>query len=237
MTEPQLANDYNSFAGEYATHNESSPYNAYYERPAVLDLLGDVAGRRVLDAGCGSGATALALRERGAEIAGIDLSEGLLQIARGKLGPEVSLQQADLSQPLPFSCGRFDLVLASLVLHYLDDWTVPLREFRRILVPGGLAVVSTGHPFADFQFSGSDNYLATEPFEDRWNVSGRETTMRMRFWRRPLSAMTEAFTAAGFRIETIAEPKPLAEARELFPADYQTLMKRPAFIFFALRAS
>jgi ubiquinone/menaquinone biosynthesis C-methylase UbiE len=49
------ANDYDSFAEEYSAGNEVSLFNAYYERPATLALAGDVAGRRILDAGCGSG--------------------------------------------------------------------------------------------------------------------------------------------------------------------------------------
>lgn len=49
------ANDYDGFAEAYAAENENSLVNAYYERPAMLALAGDVAGRRILDAGCGSG--------------------------------------------------------------------------------------------------------------------------------------------------------------------------------------
>lgn len=48
-------NDYDSFAEAYSAENENNLVNAYYERPAMLALAGDVAGRRILDAGCGSG--------------------------------------------------------------------------------------------------------------------------------------------------------------------------------------
>jgi hypothetical protein len=50
-----VANDYDSFAEAYSAENEASLLNAYYERPAMLALAGDVAGRRILDADCGSG--------------------------------------------------------------------------------------------------------------------------------------------------------------------------------------
>lgn len=53
--EPPRGNDYDSFAEAYSAENETSLVNAYYERPAMLALTGDVAGRRILDAGCGSG--------------------------------------------------------------------------------------------------------------------------------------------------------------------------------------
>jgi ubiquinone/menaquinone biosynthesis C-methylase UbiE len=229
------ANDYDSFAQDYANANESNVYNALYERPAVLSMLGDVSGCRVLDAGCGAGAHAAALIERGATVEGLDLSAGLLAIARRRLGPDVSLRQADLSQPLPCADNRFDAVLASLVLHYLEDWVPTLREFHRVLVRSGRIVVSTGHPFMDFQSAGSGNYLATEQWEDHWSQPDGGTKT-MRFWRRPLSAMIEAFQQAGFRIDAVREPEPLAEARERFPTEYQRIMTRPSFLFFAATA-
>jgi hypothetical protein len=46
-------NDYDSFAEAYTAESDAGIQNAYYERPAILALAGDVAGRRILDAGCG----------------------------------------------------------------------------------------------------------------------------------------------------------------------------------------
>lgn len=64
--------DYDDFAEAYARQNETGLFNAYYEKPAMLGLAGDVRGRRILDAGCGSGPTMATLREAGAEVAGFD---------------------------------------------------------------------------------------------------------------------------------------------------------------------
>jgi ubiquinone/menaquinone biosynthesis C-methylase UbiE len=60
--DPLRINDYDSFAEAYSVDNEVNLFNAYYERPATL--AGDVAGRRILDAGCGSGPLFAALRDR-----------------------------------------------------------------------------------------------------------------------------------------------------------------------------
>ena len=49
-----VTNDYDSFAEAYAAETESNLINGYYTRPAILDLAGDVAGRRILDVGCGA---------------------------------------------------------------------------------------------------------------------------------------------------------------------------------------
>ena len=63
--DPPRANDYDGIAEAYSAENEANLVNAYYERPAMLALAGDVAGRRILDAGCGAGPLFAALRDRG----------------------------------------------------------------------------------------------------------------------------------------------------------------------------
>jgi ubiquinone/menaquinone biosynthesis C-methylase UbiE len=120
------ANHYDSFAESYSTDNESNLLNGYYERPAMINLAGDVNSHRVLDAGCGSGPLSTALRAKGAIVTGFDSSSAMVELARQRLGENAALLVADLSQPLPFADGAFDDVVASLVLHYLQDWTAPL---------------------------------------------------------------------------------------------------------------
>ncbi|MGW2223105.1 class I SAM-dependent methyltransferase, partial [Nonomuraea sp. NPDC001684] len=127
------SNAYDAIAEGYPAENETSLANAYYERPAMLELAGDVTGRRILDAGCGSGPLFAELRDRGAVVTGVDASAGMLEMARRRLGPEADLRVADLAGPLPFPDDAFDDVIASLVLHYLEDWGPALAELRRVL--------------------------------------------------------------------------------------------------------
>lgn len=223
-------NDYDRFARVYSDDAEHNAFNALYERPESLRLMGDVAGLRVLDAGCGSGAHAAELLARGAIVTGIDKSSGMLALARDRFGAAVTLYEADLGAPLRFADGAFDRVLAALVLHYIEDWTLPLREFRRVLARGGKLIVSTHHPFCDHILAGGHDYFGTFQLDDRWEKGGE--IMEMRYWRRPLQAMTAALSAAGFTIDTITEPLPLPEARERFPADYKLLSTQPQFLFF-----
>jgi SAM-dependent methyltransferase len=72
--DPAGLNDYDRFAEAYTAEAETGLINAYYNRPAILVLAGDVAGRRILDAGCGSGPLMAALRDRGASVTGFDKS-------------------------------------------------------------------------------------------------------------------------------------------------------------------
>jgi SAM-dependent methyltransferase len=230
----QRHNDYDAFALSYTRDNESNATNAYYERPASLALLGDVDGERVLDAGCGAGSHAADLIRRGASVTGLDKSAGLLAIARERLGAGPALHQADLADPLPFAPASFDAVLAALVMHYLQDWGPTLAEFRRVLVPGGRLVISTHHPFMDHSLAAGPDYFATYDFTEEWTKGGQK--MLMRFWHRPLHAMTDAFRAAGFTLDVIAEPRPDPAAESLFPAVYADLRTNPRFLFFKLAA-
>ncbi|GAA2635603.1 MULTISPECIES: class I SAM-dependent DNA methyltransferase [Streptomyces] len=230
---PVLANDYDSFAEAYSAENENSLVNAYYERPAMLALAGDVAGRQVLDAGCGSGPLSAALRDRGAVVTGIDASAGMLALARRRLGNDVALRAVDLNGPLPFDDDAFDDVVASLVLHYLEDWGPTLAELRRVIRPGGRLIASVDHPFVAYTIKDPrPDYFATTSYTFDWTFSGQSAPMR--FWRKPLHAMTEAFTTAGFRLSVISEPQPDPAARELFPDDFHALSAKPCFLFFIL---
>ena len=237
--ERAAATDYDDFAEAYSAENERNLFNAYYERPAMLALAGDVAGRRVLDAGCGSGPLFAALRDRGAVVSGFDKSAGMLELARRRLGPDADLRVADLGSPLPFPGGAFDDVIASLVLHYLEDWTAPLAELRRVLKPGGRLIASVNHPLLGHGLvrPGSEYFSTYQWSGDNTTVSGQSYTLT--YWHRPLPAMISAFTAAGFRIAAIDEPLPAPDTpRELLPDSIADGRFRGflCFMFFVLEA-
>lgn len=233
-TDQGPVNDYDRFAEAYSAENENSLVNAYYERPAMLALAGDVAGRRILDVGCGSGPLSAALLDRGAVVNGIDVSAGMLALAGRRLGDDVDLHVADLRERLPFADGTFDDVVASLVLHYLEDWAPALAELRRVLRPGGRLIASVEHPFVAYTFQDPrPDYFATTGYTFTWRFDGQSAPMK--FWRKPLHAMTEAFTAAGFRLAAIDEPQPDPAARELFADAFHDLATRPTFLFFVLK--
>lgn len=210
---------YDAIAEGYTELNATSLLNEYYNRPALVELAGDVTGRRVLDVGCGSGPILADLRERGAIVTGVDASAGMLEQARARLGSGADLRVADLAEPLPFDDGAFDDVVASQVLHYLKDWGPALAELHRVLTPGGRLIVSEEHPTALFlsdRLSGGDReYFGVHERTEEWTLGGR--TAELTFWDRPLHAMTEAFAAAGFVISAISEPAPAPAAFDRFP--------------------
>ncbi|BAL89159.1 putative methyltransferase [Actinoplanes missouriensis 431] len=229
------ADHYDSFAERYSAANESNLMNGYYERPAMLTLAGNVTGRRVLDAGCGSGPLSAALRERGAVVTAFDSSPAMVKLAERRLGEDATLLVADLSEPLPFDDGAFDDVIVSLVLHYLKDWTGPLAELRRVLRPGGRLLLSVKHPIAYEVVHPDGDYFALARWSEACTFDGHR--VELTYWHRPLHAMTDAFTDAGFRISVISEPPMSPDTpRELLPPHLVDRTAFLSFIFFVLEA-
>ena len=96
MTRKSLAYDsFQALADAYAAHIDTKPHNAYYDRPAMLSLLPDVRGLRVLDAGCGPGVYSQELVARGATVVACDVSERMLEIANERLKGTVDFRLID----------------------------------------------------------------------------------------------------------------------------------------------
>lgn len=226
---------FDGFAESYARQNETGLFNAHYAQPAMIDLAGDVSGRRILDAGCGAGPLAAALRERGAQVTGFDSSAAMVALAQRRLGPDTKLLVADLAEPLPFGAGEFDDAVVSLVLHYLEDWSGPLAELHRVVRPGGRLILAVNHPVIRPVVYPDEDYFATSPYTEDYTFDGQ--TVYLTFWHRPLHAMTDAFTRAGFRISVISEPPFSPDTPpELLPLDLGGRTAFLCFLFFVLEA-
>ncbi|HEX8903826.1 MAG TPA: class I SAM-dependent methyltransferase [Longimicrobiaceae bacterium] len=217
---------YQDIADRYAAEVDTRPLNAFYERPAVLSLLPPLAGTRVLDAGCGPGWYTEHLVARGADVTAFDAAPRFVELTRARVGNRARVLRADLARPLDFAAdAAFDLVLSPLALHYVHDWDALLRELARVLRPGGLLVFSTHHPSMTWQLFRTPDYFATEPLESAWDAVGKVS-----FYRRPLTAITEALAGAGFVIERLIEPQPTEAFRRASPEEYERLMKTPWYL-------
>jgi len=219
--------DYDTIASRYAAGVDERPWNALYERPATLALLPDVGGKDVLDAGCGPGWYTDWLARNGARVVAIDCSPRMVGLADERLGGRARVMRGDVSnlRNLLLS-GTFDVILSSLVLHYLADLTQTFGEWARLLRPGGTLVFSTHHPIHQASLL-DPGYLCTELIEEEWDWLGE----RMRYYRRPLRDLIEPLTAAGFVIERISEPTPNEALKTKDPKGYDLLCRLPAFIF------
>ena len=231
----QSFDDYGEFAEAYVKHTESSSHNAYYERPAMFSILSNLKFNRVLDAGCAGGIYAEWLLNRGADVVAIDINQKMVEFTQQRINNRGRVYQADLNRPLKFlDDNSFDLIVSSLTLHYLSDWTKVFREFNRILLPKGLLLFSTHHPFLDYLLFEKTNYFAQELIEDEWQSFG-DKPVKVRFYRRPLNSMIDSLTNAGFALENIIEPRPTEECKQLYPQEYEKLSTKPWFLIILAR--
>jgi ubiquinone/menaquinone biosynthesis C-methylase UbiE len=113
------------------------------EHALVLTLVGSLAGKRVLDVCCGDGVLAIAAAARGAQVTGVDISQGMLDVAKERAasqGVVLRLQQAD-ARALPFPDASFDVALAMTSLCMVTDAEAAVKEMARVVVPGGRVVI------------------------------------------------------------------------------------------------
>ncbi len=222
---------YNNMAEYYFKFVDSKPFNAYYERPATLSLLPDVAGKRVLDAGCAAGWYTKWLLDHGADVTALDFSPKMIEMTKLRVGSNAKVIEADLNEPLDFlKDEQFDVILSSLTLHYLKNWEPVMHEFNRILEKSGTLVFSVHHPFMDFAYFNRENYFATELLTDEWKThDGTET---VRFYRRPLHKIISPVRNADFIIDEVLEPMPTEKFKKARPEAYDRLTKKPQFLFF-----
>ena len=130
------------FAEEYAGKHQKIAKKFGREMAEKLALRGFREGR-ILDAGCGFGATAIVLAQSlpRSEVVGIDLSDPLLEFAIQAaqdtgVGERVSFERADV-QEIPYEDDSFDALINLQMLHIVEDPIAMLDEMERVLAPGG----------------------------------------------------------------------------------------------------
>jgi SAM-dependent methyltransferase len=235
----QTRDAYDRLAAVWAATTDDGPWNGLLERPALRSLVpgslvpDGLAGTVVLDAGCGSGTQAQWLLDQGADVIGIDLSPRMIEEAMRRCQGRGRFLVADLAEPLALEPRSLDGITSSLALHYVRDWSVPLRSFASALRPGGWAVISLDHPFGPRLPSQRGGYFDTELVTDTWRKADVEVSQQ--FWKRPLSAVAGAFADAGFVIDRIAEPQPSREALERYPSELAGVAGLPTFIVYRLK--
>jgi SAM-dependent methyltransferase len=131
---------YDALAPAYDLLTAGHDHDAWAELMERLARAAGLSGCRLLDVGCGTGSGLVPMLERGYVATGVDVSPGMLRVARAKLGDGVALHEADM-RALP-ALGTFDLVwsLGDAVNHLLDETELvaTFAGFRRNLAESGI---------------------------------------------------------------------------------------------------
>jgi SAM-dependent methyltransferase len=210
------------------------------EWPRLRSMLPDLAGRRVVDLGCGFGWFCRWAREHGAaHVLGVDLSEKMLKRARTQTNdPAVVYSGANL-ETFSLPEGGFDLAYSSLAFHYIEDASRLFAAVHRALAPGGNLVFSTEHPI--FMASSNPGWLIAEDGRRTWPVDhyfveGRRETDWLSSgvvkYHRTLGTTLRLLHQAGFRIEHLEEFCPDAQQVADNPA-LEEEVERPIFLLIA----
>ena len=180
------------------------------EEREVEGLLQDVSGRRALDVGAGTGRYALKLARRGAHVTAMDRNQPMLDVARRSAESErlgVEFVTGSLGETLPIGSSEYEFVVCALTLCHVPDLSGAVREFHRVLKPGGTLLITDFHPDSvgadvrtNFGREGVSYQLPNEPHT-------RETYLN-------------ATTDAGFELVIARDLLTREATRERFSAGY-----------------
>ena len=207
----------------------------------MLDALGDVSGKGVLDIGCGEGRFCRLLAGMGAEVTGVDLTAGLVDAARelsNGIGDYLVGNAEDLAG---LDDETYDLAVSYIVMVDIFDYESSIRAAHRVLKPGGRFIVCTIHPIRLARqpigwiklgdkklFYPVDDYTYEGPRE--WTWWGRKFVNV----HRTLSSYVSAFLESGFILKGISEPTPSPEQFATHP-EWEDEYRVPNFIIFELK--
>lgn len=229
LIKEKIISAYEQLAERYNELIEHKPHNAYYDRPNTLQLIPEAEGKSILDAACGPGKYAEILLSRGARVTGFDISPKMVQLAQARNQGKGHFFVHDLSTPFEMlEDASFDFVLCALALHYVQDWTLTMQEFYRVLKPGGYLVISIEHPFFEYNYFNSKKYFEVEHVKCTWKGFGKPVEVNS--FRRPLSECLAPITNNGFYIDKLVEPKPTKEFEALDPRHFKELNNFPGFM-------
>jgi 2-polyprenyl-3-methyl-5-hydroxy-6-metoxy-1,4-benzoquinol methylase len=193
---------------------------------ALLDLVGPVAGLRVLDVACGHGRITRELARQGASVVGIDLSSALIARARdAERDEQLGIRYLHDDVTVPRSLGDFDVATCNFGLSDIDDLDAAIAATSAALKPQGRFTFSIVHPcFAgSSDISGSWPASGTYYDEGHWTAQGARSGLRRLVGanHRTLSTYLATLRRHGLWLDELTEPPPQPDWDPAHDADCQ----------------
>ena len=202
--------------------------NDLIEIPQLFDLIGDVKDKKILDLGCGAGGHDRKLIELGAKsVLGIDISTKMIEEARNSNNSDKIRYKILSMNNIEEINEKFDMVVSSLAIHYIEDYDSLCRKVFNLLNDGGEFVFSHGHPMDSavilnnvpnrYVILDGKKYFLISDYNNEgerktnWIVDGVIT------YHRNMSHLVNGLIDAGFTIERLNESYATKEAIELRP--------------------
>lgn len=205
---------------------------ALVEDSLGVDLLGNVRGKRVLDAGCGGGQNCIALAHCGAVVTGFDASAAQIAHARALAaaeGIEIPFAVGDVLEQAAYAGGEYDILLSIAVLHYLPEPAPALQQMADALRPGGMLVVSVDHPVRSIFYDAEEEawevfpvqgYIPAAAAARNTNWRYPDTEIALTTWHHTVAEWVAMVAGAGLQLSALLEPPvPAALLDDLWPLD------------------
>ena len=216
-----LYDDEKFFHNYLDLRDDKQNYNDLFEQPRILDMLPDITGKRILEPGCGYGATSIKFALSGAaSVFVFDISNNMIAKARKENShPNITyscMNMEDLSKLE----GIWDIAFSSLAFHYIKDLDQLFSDIAARLVPGGSLVFSMEHPIVtaavetcecEFSREGEPLYFKL----DHYGAAGERNVMwldtRVKKYHRTVADIINSLIGSGFIIDELQEPLPDAQ--------------------------
>jgi len=234
----QAEKAWDKLANWYSARKKGS-YEFKIQLPAILNLLGNLRGKSLIDIGCGPGTYCMEFAEREAIVLGLDLSKRMLDKARknAKMTEvKLALQKAD-ARLIPCRDNCFDIVV--IILAILNNKIV--KEAARVLKPDGLLLISDTHPILETKGHWESSKIGApriiEDYFSRekkiWQIKyDREHIITLEYYTQTIEQYVNMIADAGFKILRIVEPKPGKDLKKIDPAHYDKCSRIPYFVIY-----
>lgn len=215
---------YDQIATQYAESQQRSVSDSFSWNhdlviPNLLQVVGDITGLTVLDAGCGEGVLARYLAKRGATVVGIDLSARLIELAQAQqTEPPISYAVHDLSQPLPRYVDHFDLVVSNLVLNDVADYEGFAATLTALVKAGGRIILSLTNPYSAVMRQKVESYFdsgTATPYP--WGEG------QVFFYHRTMQEYIAAFHKAGASLQSLTDVQMTTAMMAQLPASNRAM--------------
>ena len=200
--------EYATEYGQFVARREQADLEQDAILSRLLPLLGDLAGREVLDAACGEGFLARRLLVHGARVVGLDLSPRLISMARQKdPSGAIDYRVADLSRPLPEFAGRFGRIGSHLALNDVRDYRGFAATLAALARPGARAVLALNNPYSSVVRGHITDYFEPGVIGVYAGLSAQG--VKAHCYHRMLEEYLDAFLIAGWRLAKVVDvPEP-----------------------------
>ena len=234
-----IYDDETFFEGYKKIRENKNSANILFEKPALFSLLPELAGKRILDLGCGYGENCTEFVKKGAsKVMGIDISKKMLEVAeKENSDPKITFKNMPMEDIAQLS-EKFDIVVSSLALHYVKDFSGLVRNVLSLLDDGGLFIFSQENPIntcftqgerwtkdseGNKIYANISNYSTDGERKSKWFVDGVVK------YHRTFSSIINTLIENGFQIVKLIEPAPSPEMVSAHP-EHKDLLHKPDFL-------